>query len=137
MRTSASNGWVSRNRVQGAERVRPAVRFTRADFRNFDGVPEGFSRLADILSDQGNAPDSDLIVKARQTLADERGIAGLAGLRLAKGFSQKELADLIGTSQPRLSTWESGSEKPGFESIKRLRNALRVSADQIVDALDA
>lgn len=137
MRTSASNVWVPRSRSRGAERHRPAVRFARADFRNFDGLPNGFTRLADILSQSDQAADSELLVKARQTLVEKRGIKGLAALRLSKGLSQKELADAIGTSQPRLSTWENGSEKPGFDSIKRLRDALKVSADQIVEALDA
>ena len=139
MRTSASNVWVTRkkNSNLGTDRRRPAVRFARSDFTNFDGIPVGFLRFSTFADGSEDAPDLELLVKARQHLADKRKVGGLAGLRLSKGFSQKELADMIGTSQPRLSTWESGSEKPTFESIKRLRDALKVSADIIVEALDA
>lgn len=136
MRTSASSAWVTRNRTPSSDKRRPAVRFARADFKSFDGVPQGFSRFSEILNQENFAPDPDLLAKARKQLVDKRQLKGLAGLRLAKGLSQKDLAEMIGTSQPRLSTWEGGSEKPGFESIKRLRDALRVTADEILEALD-
>ena len=136
MRTSASSGWVNRGRAINVERRRPVVRFARADFTNFEAVPDGFVRFSSLLQDPDAAPDPSLLTRARFELSERSDVTGLAALRLAKGLSQKQLSEMIGTSQPRLSTWEKGSEKPGFESLKSLRNALAISADELLDALD-
>lgn len=40
--------------------------------------------------------------------------------RIAAGLSQKELADLAGTSQPAVAMYESGTREPGAATFDRL-----------------
>ena len=62
--------------------------------------------------------------------------AGVAGLRiremrLARGLTMAELAARIGVSQPAISQWESGREKPGRDSLQKLARAFDVSLDEL------
>lgn len=53
-------------------------------------------------------------------------------LRLKKGLSQTELAEVCGVHQTAVSQWEKGRTTPDAESLRRLAEALGVSADQIL-----
>ncbi len=44
--------------------------------------------------------------------------------RLAKGWSQRQLANRIGTKQPVISRLESGSSKPSLSLLQRVAKAL-------------
>lgn len=44
--------------------------------------------------------------------------------RLAKGWSQRQLANKIGTKQPVISRLESGESKPTLSLLKRVAHAL-------------
>ena len=44
----------------------------------------------------------------------------LADLRRARGWTQGELARLMGTRQSHVSEWESGARTPSFPTIRRL-----------------
>ena len=44
--------------------------------------------------------------------------------RLAKGLSQRQLANRIGTKQPVISRLESGESKPTLSLLKRVADAL-------------
>jgi transcriptional regulator with XRE-family HTH domain len=44
----------------------------------------------------------------------------LRSARLAAGLSQRELAELAGTSQPAVALYESGEREPGFSTLARL-----------------
>lgn len=44
--------------------------------------------------------------------------------RLAKGMSQRQLANKIGTKQPVISRLESGESKPTLSLLKRVAEAL-------------
>jgi DNA-binding transcriptional regulator YiaG len=103
------------------------------DFRSFQALPEGFVSLDDLMSRDDVRPADELMRQARADLAQKRNVTGLARLRLDAGMSQAELAKKIGTSQPRLSQWERGDEKPSLENLKRLREALGVTYDQIME----
>jgi len=50
----------------------------------------------------------------------------LRELRLAKGWSQKQLAEKAGASQQGLAKWESGERQPDFSSVVKLCRALGV-----------
>lgn len=57
-------------------------------------------------------------------------------MRLAKGLSQTQLANTVGVMQPYIARLETGKESnPKARIIKKLRVALGVTADQILDAL--
>lgn len=55
----------------------------------------------------------------------------LAKLRLARGYSQQQLARSIGTSQPHIANLEAGKLDPHFETVTRLADALGISMDCI------
>ncbi len=61
------------------------------------------------------------------------GIARRIGSeRMALAMTQSELAKLIGTYQPVVSLWESGSQEPSLTSAAKLATALGVSLDYLV-----
>lgn len=39
--------------------------------------------------------------------------------RLSAGLTQRELAERLGTHQPVIARWESGSTRPDFDSVVR------------------
>ena len=55
------------------------------------------------------------------------------GLRLRRGFSQEQLADLSGLSLRTIQRVENGETIPRGDTLKRLGIALQVSPDEIVD----
>jgi phage repressor protein C with HTH and peptisase S24 domain len=55
----------------------------------------------------------------------------LRALRLARGLTMADLADRIGVSQPAISQWESGRERPGRESLQKLSVELGVSIEEL------
>lgn len=60
------------------------------------------------------------------------------GIRIRKyrelrGLSQKELADLIGVSNSRVSNWEQGINRPNADIISDLCRALDVSPSELLD----
>lgn len=48
----------------------------------------------------------------------------LISLRLEKGLSQKQLAELIGTKQSAISRLESGDSNPSVEFLSKVAHAL-------------
>ena len=55
----------------------------------------------------------------------------LKELRVGKGLTQKELADIIGVDTSSVSKYESGSSVPSFDVVKKLSAALDVSTDKL------
>ena len=55
--------------------------------------------------------------------ADYRIAREILEARLAIGLSQKALAEAIGTSQGRVSKWESAEEVPRIGTLRRIANA--------------
>ena len=48
----------------------------------------------------------------------------VAQLRIQRGLTQKELADLVGTSQPVIARFESGRMEPRLAFLRRIVKAL-------------
>ena len=57
--------------------------------------------------------------------------------RLACGLTMAQLAERIGVSQPAISQWESGRDRPGRESLQKLATALGVPADELLSVTTA
>lgn len=55
----------------------------------------------------------------------------LRELRLSRGMTMAALAEKIGVTQPAISQWESGRERPGRETLQRLAGALGVTAEAL------
>ena len=56
----------------------------------------------------------------------------IAQARIAKGWTQKRLADAIGTSQPCVGEWETGVRNPKINTLKRIAEALGVDWTTLV-----
>lgn len=48
------------------------------------------------------------------------------------GMSQKDVAESIGVAKSTYSLYESGSREPNVQTIKKLADILRVSADELL-----
>jgi transcriptional regulator with XRE-family HTH domain len=59
--------------------------------------------------------------------------ARLAELRKAAGFSQYELARLIGVPQPNIAFWELSAKPPRSEVLPKMARALGVRVEQLLD----
>ena len=55
----------------------------------------------------------------------------LKSIRMEKGFSQKEIAEKLGVSQPSYAQYENGKRNPKAETIKKIADALGVSIEEI------
>lgn len=53
--------------------------------------------------------------------------------RERKGISQRELADLIGVSNSRISNWENGINRPDADILADLCRVLNVSPSELLD----
>lgn len=53
-----------------------------------------------------------------------QGEHSLKTLRLSKGISQKQLAELIGSRQPYIARLESGTGNPTMDTVMRIAKAL-------------
>lgn len=60
----------------------------------------------------------------------------LKELRKNMGYTQKEIAEQIGTSQPSYQNWEKGSRKPSRETIQKLADFFNVSTDYLLGQTD-
>lgn len=52
-------------------------------------------------------------------------------LRKQNKMTQKELADLVGTSQAAISNYEKGNRRLGMETAQKIAIALEVSLDEL------
>jgi transcriptional regulator with XRE-family HTH domain len=52
--------------------------------------------------------------------------------RERKGISQKDLAESIGVAKSTYSLYESGNREPNVQTIKKIADALNVSADELL-----
>lgn len=54
-------------------------------------------------------------------------ISGIIRARLEKGFTQKELAERIGTKQSAIARLETGNANPSVDFLERIANAMGYS----------
>lgn len=102
-------------------------------------APEGFEDIEDIVQElESDAPTRALLETARRELARELPVApeSLAALRLARGWSQKRLADLIGTSQSHIARLECNRGDVMLSTANALAAKLGVSLEVVSRALD-
>jgi transcriptional regulator with XRE-family HTH domain len=59
----------------------------------------------------------------------EHFAARLRELRLAKGWTQAELAQRVGVSQKAVARWEQGTREPSWANVVALADALGVSSE--------
>lgn len=54
-------------------------------------------------------------------------------LRKKRGWSQDQLAQMVGVEQPTIQRWESGKRLPDLDSLQQLATVLGVSAGSLLD----
>lgn len=98
------------------------------------GFGENMRQLASIFS-------SDELAAGRKSVAAESTKNGeiltLAGLRMRNGLSQKQMADMMQTSQSRVSRLEAGREEPGLRAIEKIATVLECHVLEVFDAFNA
>ena len=52
--------------------------------------------------------------------------------REKNNMTQKEIADIIGVAKSTYSLYESGNREPNVQTIKKISDALNVSADELL-----
>ena len=105
------------------------------------GVHYGTGRpIAEVTAKNESIPRRlAALERARAQLADaivkvSGGRRSLTATRLAAGLSQKQLAERTGMLQPQIACLEAGViATAGANTIRKLRDALGVSADDILD----
>jgi transcriptional regulator with XRE-family HTH domain len=58
----------------------------------------------------------------------------LRAVRTARGLTQKEVADKVGTTQPQYSAWEAGKHEPRGATVGLLCKALGISESELLGA---
>lgn len=56
-------------------------------------------------------------------------------LLLQKGYTQKQLADLCGVHQPKISDWLNGNRIPTSSSLYKLAEVLKEDPDELYEKL--
>src|SRR5258706_9968930 len=62
--------------------------------------------------------------------------AHLREMRLARGLTQPDLADRVGTSASNISDLERGIKVPTLTTVARLADALECNVSELVEVLD-
>lgn len=57
-------------------------------------------------------------------------------LRIEKGMTQKQLAQIVGCSQPMIVMWEKGECEPTASALFKLSEALNCTADYLLGKSD-
>lgn len=70
-------------------------------------------------------------------LYQARSATHLAAIRLSRGFSQQQVADAIGTSQPAIAKIEAGAVNIQRDTMKRLSRVLGITVMELDNALTA
>ncbi|MGD9878555.1 MAG: helix-turn-helix transcriptional regulator [Reyranella sp.] len=101
-------------------------------------IPDGFEDIDAIIEarERDEAARAGLQrARARLSQALKDRASPLAVLRLQRGWSQKQLAEAIGTSQPHIARIENGRDNVMLETANQLARALNVSLEEINAAL--
>jgi DNA-binding XRE family transcriptional regulator len=101
-------------------------------------LPEGFEEIDDAVESLESEPGQRVALEqARKRLAEKMPVerSALALLRMQRGWSQKRLADAIGTSQPHIARIEKGRDNVLLATANELARALDLSLEQINEAL--
>jgi transcriptional regulator with XRE-family HTH domain len=57
------------------------------------------------------------------------------GHRLRRGWTQAELAEMIGVSQSTVGDWERGAQTPSRQRLRALAKALRITQQELRQAM--
>jgi len=114
--------------------------FSFEDFQTLDEPPPSrFSTIGDLVAEweQDSAGQAELEAGRRWVADQFYGEDGetIRTLRLAKGWSQARLAELMATSQPHIARIERGTENLSIETCRKLAGALGIDLNRLDEAL--
>ncbi|WP_321899984.1 helix-turn-helix domain-containing protein [Paraburkholderia heleia] len=97
---------------------------------------EGGISIDDLISQQDDDTRRRMVEAGKRlgSILEEKQPYSIKTLRLKKGWSQQELADKVGMSQPQIARLERSIGDPRISTIQRLAAALDANADEIVAA---
>lgn len=53
-------------------------------------------------------------------------------MRLKRGLTQKQLAELLGVNQSHISRWEAGTYQPSATTLKKMADVLNCHIDDLI-----
>lgn len=56
----------------------------------------------------------------------------LKSVRIEKGLTQQQLADLIGVKRQNVGRWETGEFEPSLKNLKRIAEALEIDIKELI-----
>lgn len=59
----------------------------------------------------------------------------LKAIRISKGLTQKQLAEIIGVSQNAIYNWENGKREPKFDTLRCIADALSVPVGYFIESI--
>lgn len=61
----------------------------------------------------------------------------IAKMRKLLGYSQAQLAEMMGVAQNTISNWEKGSREPNYETLKKLSRLFNCTIDDLIGEEDS
>lgn len=101
-------------------------------------LPKGFTSVDDMLD---SLPTDDgweqALIAARKELSEKLhpDTITVASLRLARGWTQRQLAEKYGSSQAHIARIESGKDDVRISTIEKLSEVFNVSACTVMEAI--
>ncbi len=141
--STTSSGWSFPDSLRRALAAVPETRGTRVIVLEPVTVavplPEGFDDIdLPVERAEQHPAAKQAIATGRRTVAEHfyaEGPRTLAYHRLQKGWSQKELAARLGTSQSYIARLEAGSIDPQVSTLTRLAAALEIRPVEVLEAI--
>lgn len=101
-----------------------------------DKPKAGFVSMTDFLSEIESDPVASDLNEGRKWVAETfyKESRSLAALRLSKGWSQKQLAEMLNTKQPYIARIENGVEDIQLSTLKKLAKVFDVDIHEIIEA---
>lgn len=97
--------------------------------------PAKYKSVGDLISEwEADETSSIALKKGRRWIADafyQSGSDTLRTCRLGKGWSQRHLAELIGTSQPHIARIERGTENVSIGTCRKLADVLGIDLNTL------
>jgi DNA-binding XRE family transcriptional regulator len=104
-------------------------------------LPDGFTDIEEFIEREEVDPAVREAISAGNRILAKEFYSGtprrLSFFRLRNGWSQKELASRLGTSQSYIARLEAGEIDPQVSTINRLAVALQVSPNEVLEAVMA
>lgn len=104
-------------------------------------LPAGFKPVSSLINTIEEKPSrarglSEARKRLAGRMAQSASESSLQGLRLRAGLSQAALAKAIESHQPNVAELESGRREPSYSTYEKLVSALRVTRDELSNALN-